>query len=216
MAKINLLPWRQELRKQRQQEFIAVNALVAIGAALIVMFSHIVVSGQLSDQEERKAYIQSEIATLDGQIKQIDDLQKRKEELLARMKVIQDLQGRRPVIVRVFDEMVRAVPDKVFLTLVERKGDKFNIEGYAESNNQVSSFLRNLNASTWFKNPVLSEVKAADPDKNAKGAKPAAATSGNDKPKSNKFVLTVELEAPEPAPKDEKVGVSKTNKEAAK
>jgi len=216
MAKINLLPWRQELRKQRQQEFIAINAAVALTAAAIVMFFHILVSGQLSDQEERKAYIQSEIATLDGQIKQIDDLQKRKEELLARMKVIQDLQGRRPVIVRVFDEMVRAVPDKVYLTLVERKGDKFNIEGFAESNNQVSSFLRNLNASTWFKNPVLSEVKATDvvDNKNVKGAKPVATTT--DKQKTNKFALTVELEAPEPAPQDEKAGVKKTNKEAAK
>ena len=216
MAKINLLPWRQELRKQRQQEFVAINVLVAIGAALIVMALHIAVSGQLSDQEERKAYIQSEIATLDGQIKQIDELQARKEELLARMKVIQDLQGRRPVIVRVFDEFVRAVPDKVHLTLIERKGDKFSIEGYAESNNQVSSFLRNLNASTWFKNPVLSEVKATDPDKNTKGAKPATATASNDQPKSNKFVLTVDLESPEPAPQDEKTGVSKTNKEADK
>ena len=75
------------------------------------MFFHIIVSGQLSDQEERKAFIQSEIATLDGQIKQIDELQTRKDELLARMKVIQDLQGRRPVIVRVFDEMARTVPD---------------------------------------------------------------------------------------------------------
>lgn len=214
MAKINLLPWRQELRKQRQQEFIAINAAVALTAAAIVMFFHILVSGQLSDQEERKAYIQSEIATLDGQIKQIDDLQKRKEELLARMKVIQDLQGRRPVIVRVFDEMVRSVPDKVYLTLVERKGDKFNIEGFAESNNQVSSFLRNLNASTWFKNPVLSEVKATDVDnKNQKGPKPVA--SSTDKQKTNKFALTVELEAPEP-PQDEKAGVKKTNKEAAK
>lgn len=217
MAKINLLPWRQELRKQRQQEFIAINAAVALTAAALVMFFHIMVSGQLSDQEKRKAYIQSEIATLDGQIKEIDDLQKRKEELLARMKVIQDLQGRRPVIVRVFDELVRSVPDKVYLTLVERKGDKFNIEGFAESNNQVSSFLRNLNASDWFKNPVLSEVKATDvvDNKNAKGAKPVSSTAG-DKQRTNKFALTVELEAPEPAPEDEKTGVKKTNKEAAK
>ena len=93
MAKINLLPWRQELNKQRQQEFLAISAAVALTAAAIVMLFHVLMSGQLSDQEERKAYIQSEIATLDGQIKQIDELQTRKEELLARMKVIQDLQG---------------------------------------------------------------------------------------------------------------------------
>jgi type IV pilus assembly protein PilN len=121
MAKINLLPWRQELKKQRQQEFIAINAAVALSAAAIIMFFHILLSSQLSDQEERKAYIQSEIATLDGQIKQIDELQARKDELLARMKVIQDLQGRRPVIVRVFDELARTVPDKVYLVSVHAK-----------------------------------------------------------------------------------------------
>ncbi len=214
MAKINLLPWRQELRKQRQQEFVAVSAAVGLAAAAIVMFFHILISGQLSDQEERKAYIQSEIATLDGQIKQIDELQARKEELLARMKVIQDLQGRRPIIVRVFDEMVRAVPEKVYLTSLERVADKFKIEGYAESNNQVSTFLRNLNASVWFKNPMLSNVTAAaDDSKNAKGA---AKSATGDKQKSNHFLLTVDLEAPEPAPEDEKTGVKKTNKEAAK
>ncbi|PTQ89710.1 PilN domain-containing protein [Agitococcus lubricus] len=219
MAKINLLPWRQELRKQRQQEFIAINIAVAVVAVAIVMFLHIYVSTQLSDQEERKAYIQSEIATLDGQIKQIDELQQRKEELLARMKVIQDLQGRRPIIVRVFDELVRATPDKVHLVLVERKGDKFTIEGFAESNNQVSSFLRNLNASTWFKNPVLSTVKAIDESKLAKGAPNKQASSSStstDMPASNRFALTVELETPEPPPEDEKAGVKKTNKEAAK
>jgi type IV pilus assembly protein PilN len=165
MAKINLLPWRQELKKQRQQEFIVINAAVALSAAAIIMFFHILLSSQLSDQEERKAYIQSEIATLDGQIKQIDELQTRKDELLARMKVIQDLQGRRPVIVRVFDELARTVPNKVYLISFVRKDDVFTIEGYAESNTQVSSFLRNLNNSAWFKNPVLSTVVAADDQK---------------------------------------------------
>lgn len=162
MAKINLLPWRQELKKQRQQEFAVINAAVALTAAAIIMFFHILLSSQLSDQEERKAYIQSEIATLDNQIKQIDELQTRKDELLARMKVIQDLQGRRPVVVRVFDELARSVPNKIYLSLIKRDGDRFTIEGYAESNTQVSSFLRNLNASAWFKNPVLATVTAED------------------------------------------------------
>ena len=176
------------------------------------MFFHILLSSQLSDQEERKAYIQSEIATLDGQIKQIDELQTRKDELLARMKVIQDLQGRRPVIVRVFDELARTVPNKVYLISIVRKDDVFTIEGYAESNTQVSSFLRNINNSAWFKNPVLSTVVAAD-DQNKKSDK-ASAKAAIDK-KNNRFALTVELEAPEPI-KDDETGVKKTNKEAGK
>lgn len=211
MAKINLLPWRQELKKQRQQEFIVINAVVALSAAAIIIFFHLVLSSQLSDQEERKAYIQSEIATLDSQIKQIDDLQARKEELLARMKVIQDLQGRRPVIVRVFDELARNMPNNVYLSMVRREGDKFVIEGYAESNTQVSSLLRNLNASTWFKNPVLSNVVSEAVTTGTKATKVSAGAK-----KHNRFALTVELEAPEPDPTEEKTGVSKTNKEASK
>jgi len=209
MAKINLLPWRQELKKQRQQEFAVINAAVALSAAAIILFFHMMLSSQLSDQEGRKAYIQSEIAMLDSQIKQIDELQTRKEELLARMKVIQDLQGRRPVIVRVFDELVRSVPNKVYLLSVKREGDKFMIEGIAESNTQVSSFLRNLNASEWFKNPVLSTVTADD------AASKKVSKVSVDK-RSNRFALTVDLEGPEPVKTDDKTGVAKTNKEAAK
>lgn len=212
MAKINLLPWRQELKKQRQQEFAVINAVVALTAAAIIMFFHILLSSQLSDQEERKAYIQSEIATLDGQIKQIDELQTRKDELLARMKVIQDLQGRRPVVVRVFDELARSVPNKVYLSLIKRDGDKFIIEGYAESNTQVSTFLRNLNASTWFRNPVLATVTAEE----QKDKKDAKSKVQADLKKNNRFALTVELESPEPEKTDDKTGVSKTKKEASK
>ena len=216
MAKINLLPWRQELNKQRQQEFVAISAAVALTAAAIVLLFHVLMSTQLSDQEERKAYIQSEIATLDSQIKQIDELQSRKEDLLERMKVIQDLQGRRPVIVRVFDELAHAVPDKIYLTSFIRVGDTFTIEGMAESNTQVSTFLRNLNASTWFKNPVLANVTADEKEskKDVKDAKKN--TIAVDVKKMNRFALKVDLESPEPTPEEEKVGVTKTNKEAAK
>lgn len=216
MAKINLLPWRQELNKQRQQEFLVISASVALTAAAIVMLFHVLMSGQLSDQEERKAYIQSEIATLDGQIKQIDELQTRKEELLARMKVIQDLQGRRPVIVRVYDEIAHAVPDKIYLTSFQRTDDIFTIEGSAESNTQVSAFLRNLNASTWFKNPVLANVTADETGtkKDVRDSKKNVVAA--DPKKTNRFALKVELESPEPSPEDDKAGVKKINKEATK
>lgn len=190
MANINLLPWRQELRKQRQQEFVAILVAVAIVAVAIVLFSHMALSKQVGDQEERNQYIKSEIGKLDGQIKEIDALQKRRDELLSRMKVIQDLQGRRPVIVRVFDELVRVIPEGVFLTSLYRTGDAFSMSGVAESANQVSNLMRNLDSSPWFKSPVLSTV-AAEPAVAGTGKKDA------DKLPGNKFALTVSLESPE-------------------
>lgn len=186
MANINLLPWRQELRKQRQQEFVAILMAVAMVAVALVLFAHMALSKQVSDQEERNQYIKSEIGKLDGQIKEIDALQKRREELLSRMKVIQDLQGRRPVIVRIFDEVVRVLPDGVYLTLLERNGDGFRLTGVAESANQVSNLMRNLDASPWFKSPQLSTV-AADSTRNA--------AKNPDAQQANKFAMTVQLES---------------------
>lgn len=189
MAKINLLPWRQELRKKRQQEFVAILLAVAGIAVGIVLFAHMALSKQVSDQLERNTFIRAEISTLDTQIKEIDELQKRREELLARMKVIQDLQGHRPVIVRVFDEFVRTMPDGVYFRTIQRTGDVFSIVGVAESANQVSALMRNLEASQWFKSPVLSKV-AAEAAPTAAKAKSASGQS------SNAFALTVMLETP--------------------
>lgn len=201
MAKINLLPWRQELRKQRQQEFVAIVLAVAGLAVGIILFAHMALSKQVSDQLERNSYIKAEIATLDSQIKEIDELQKRREELLSRMKVIQDLQGHRPVIVRVFDEFVRAMPDGVYFRTIERKGNTFKISGSAESANQVSALMRNLDASQWFKSPVLSKV-AAEVQASAAGQSKGKTPSAN-APAGNAFSLTVELEAPESAADDQ-------------
>lgn len=195
MANINLLPWRQELRKQRQQEFIVILVAVAGVAFMLVLFAHLALSNQVGAQIERNQYVQAEIQKLDGQIKEIDELQKRRDELLARMKVIQDLQGRRPVIVRVFDELVRVLPDGVYVKTLSRTGDGFQMTGVAESANQVSNFMRNLDASPWFTLPVLSTVVAQStgPVK-AKGAK------DEDVARSNSFALTVSLKAPVVAP----------------
>lgn len=202
MAKINLLPWRQELRKQRQQEFIAILLGVVMVAVALVLFGHMALSKQVSDQEERNQYIKAEIGKLDTQIKEIDELQKRREELLARMKVIQDLQGRRPVIVRIFDEFVRVMPDGVYLTSLERKGDVFSLSGVAESANQVSNLMRNLDASPWFKNPQLSTVAA---DANARRS-----DKDEDKQPGNRFSMTVQLESPDAQPAaDQKKGAAK-------
>jgi type IV pilus assembly protein PilN len=192
MAKINLLPWRQELRKQRQQEFVAILMAVSLVAVALILFGHMALSKQVSDQDERNQFITGEIGKLDGQIKEIDALQKRREELLARMKVIQDLQGRRPVIVRIFDEFVRVVPDGTYLSSIERRGDSFTITGIAESANQVSNLMRNLESSPWFKSPQLSTVAAESS---------AVKASKNDEQvqAGNKFVMSVQLESSETA-----------------
>lgn len=202
MAKINLLPWRQELRKQRQQEFIAVLMGVVMVAVAIVLFGHMALSKQVSDQEERNQYIQAEIGKLDGQIQEIDILQKRREELLSRMKVIQDLQGRRPVIVRIFDELVRVIPEGVYFSSLQRSGDTFNISGVAESANQVSTLMRNLDASPWFRSPLLSVVAAT-------AALPARNVSEEDRLPGNRFAMTVQLESPDAPPADPNNGAEK-------
>lgn len=201
MAKINLLPWRQELRKQRQQEFVAILMGVVTVAVALVLAGHMALSKQVSDQEERNAYIQAEINKLDGQIKEIDELQKRREELLSRMKVIQDLQGRRPVIVRVFDEFVRVIPEGVYLSTLQRSGDTFKIAGIAESANQVSALMRNLDASPWFKNPQLAGVAAASGK--------VVRSTDDEAVASNRFSMTVQLETQEAAGEDATKGAEK-------
>ncbi len=207
MARINLLPWRQELRKQRQQEFVTIVAAVAILAVALVLFAHMALSKQVSDQLERNSYIKAEIATLDSQIKEIDELQKRREELLSRMKVIQDLQGHRPVIVRVFDEFVRAMPDGVYFRSIDRKGNTFTIAGVAESANQVSALMRNLESSQWLKSPVLSKVAAEAPSATAQPVKGKAASGAAQA--GNAFALSVELETPAVDDKAAAEGVKK-------
>jgi type IV pilus assembly protein PilN len=194
MAHINLLPWRQELRKQRQQEFIAILAAVALVTIGILLFAHVVLSTLVSDQEGRNRFIKGEIDRLDVQIKEIDEIQKRRDELLGRMKVIQDLQWHRPVIVHIFDEMVHVMPDGVYLTTLERSGDTFKMTGIAESANQISNLMRNLDASPWFKNPMLSNVVADQPTANSKRPKREANNPGQ---YGNKFALTVQLKVPE-------------------
>ncbi len=127
---INLLPWREERRKQKQHEFVAMLIFAAIVAGLIFWLWKGMVEGQIADQQSRNNHIQSAISKLDTQIKEIKELQRRRDELVARMKVIQELQGNRPTIVYVFDQMVRTLPDGVYYTTVERKGDSYTIEGW--------------------------------------------------------------------------------------
>ncbi len=161
MARINLLPWREAYRQEKKKEFIGILVGVLILAGLVAYLWVSSIQSSISDQQSRNRLLKTEISALEAAVVEIQQLREKREQLLARMRVIQDLEGKRPVIVRYFDEMVRAVPDGVYLNRMERQGEVILLEGIAESNNRVSSFMRNLDESDWFAAPNLSSVTAA-------------------------------------------------------
>ncbi|HEY8331087.1 MAG TPA: PilN domain-containing protein [Pseudomonas sp.] len=160
MARINLLPWREHRREERKQRFLVALGAVLVGAAALVFAGDQYLNGAIEQQNARNDYVRKEIAALDARIKEISELKKRREELLERMKIIQDLQGNRPVTARVFDQLVRTLPDGVHFTALKMTGKNIAIQGAAESNNRVSALMRNLDASDWLAAPNLTEVKA--------------------------------------------------------
>lgn len=160
MARINLLPWREELREERKKRFLTVLLGVLLFSAGTVFLVDRFINNAIAHQNERNAFLQAEIAKLDIRIKEISDLKARRKQLLERMKIIQDLQGNRPVIGRVFDQLVRTLPDGVYFSEVKMTGNVIAISGMSESNNRVSDLMRNLDASDWLEAPSLTEVKA--------------------------------------------------------
>ena len=160
MAKINLLPWREELRKQQMQEFAFVIGMVIFAAIVLSFAWKQARAGAVETQKSRNSYIEGQISQLDDSIKEIEELQRRRDSLVERMNVIQGLQGNRPVIVHVFDQFVETLPDGVFYTSIKQAGGGFEVVGLAESNNRVSNLMRSLDASPWFRNPQLVKVTA--------------------------------------------------------
>ncbi|MBZ2189296.1 PilN domain-containing protein [Alcanivorax sp. JB21] len=164
---INLLPWREERRKQRQVEFIVLLVVAAAAAVLVWMFWQSSVQSAITDQNARNRHIEKEISELDQRISEIQELEQRRSELVERMRVIQELQGNRPTIVYVFDELVRKLPDGVYFTEVRRVGALYTITGVAESNNRISRLMRNLGDSPWFTDPTLISVAAVEANSQA-------------------------------------------------
>jgi type IV pilus assembly protein PilN len=195
MAKINLLPWREELREQRKKEFIIIMAAVFLLAVVVAGLAWAFFNNRLSDQEQANQQVVAANAQLDSQLKNLDGLQARRDEIVSRMKVIQDLQGKRPVVVRMFDELSRIIPGNMYLTRFKREGDKFTIEGRAESPNTVSELLRNLEASPWFRNAFMNAFVGVVDDPNK------APVTGGVLPRPEdgygSFVVSVDLEEPE-------------------
>ena len=161
MANINLLPWREAQRQERKTQFLVGLGATVVGAALAVLLWDVMVNAQIDYQQSRNQHLSTHIALLDQEVAEIRDLQRKRNQLIERMRVIQALQGNRPVIVRLLDQLVRTVPDGVFYTSLKTKANVVSIEGVAESNNRVSSLMRRLDASDWLESPNLDAVQAA-------------------------------------------------------
>lgn len=160
MAKINLLPWREERRAELQKQFLTLLGAIVLLALGLVFLADRSVNSAIEAQQARNQYIEKHIKELSEQVKEIKALEKKKRELLDRMKVIQELQGNRPIIVRIFDELVRTVPDGMFYLTLSMTNKNISLNGTAESNNRISSLMRNLDSSEWFAVPNLKTVKA--------------------------------------------------------
>ena len=159
MPNINLLPWREKKREEEKKQFYVVLGMgifIAMGIAyLINMYAN-----QLIDnQNQRNQVLTNEIATLDKQIKEIKALQMLRSALITRMNIIHNLQSTRSLTVRLFDELVNIMPKGVYLTKLERQNNKVLVFGYAESNTNISSLMRNIKSSQWINNPELTEIK---------------------------------------------------------
>ena len=162
MTRINLLPWREELRQERQKQFMTLLVLSMILSAAIVGLIHFQMNAKIDYQNSRNTYLSQEISKLDNEIAEIKELQKVRKSLIERMDIIQALQASRPSIVHLFTELVTTVPNGVFLKTLEQTKGTLKLTGEAESNARVSSYMRNLSDSEWLKDPNLEIIEIKD------------------------------------------------------
>ena len=160
MAHINLLPWREELREEKKKAFIVQLLAVCLLAAVACFLWVQSVDSSIKNQQQRNQILDGEISVLTKQVNEIKELKSRREALINRMKVIQDLEGKRSVIVHYFDAFAKAMPDGIYFTSLVRTENRFSIEGISESNQRISALMRRLDESPWFSNPNLKSVDA--------------------------------------------------------
>jgi type IV pilus assembly protein PilN len=158
MARINLLPWREELRNEKQRQFLSILGLVAVLGIVVVFAYKYTVGLQIERQNSRNNFLQMQINELNGQIKEIKKLEEERRKLIERMEMITSLQKSRPQVVHIFDEIVRAVPEGLNLNSITRKGDELTIIGSAESAPRITAFMRKIESSPWFDNPRLKDI----------------------------------------------------------
>src|ERR1700728_5269086 len=161
MPRINLLPWREQERKIRRREFMVAACGAIVAAAVFVGGGKLVYSSWIDAQTEKNNLLKKEIVQLDSEIADIQDLETRKQRLVARMDIIEKLQRKRPEIVHLFDELVKTVPEGVYLTQIKQTNKKLEMKGVAQSSTRVSTFMRNIDASVWMDNPQLQVVESA-------------------------------------------------------
>lgn len=162
MARINLLPWRAERRKQRQKDFVTMLGGALIGGVALVFLASTYYDGQIDGQTGRNDFLKSRISEVEVQIKEIDDLESRKASLLQRKQVIEDLQAARSQNVSLFEELVRTIPDGVKLVTIKQNGSELTLSGRSQSESRVSAYMRNLEASGLITNPKLSIIRAGE------------------------------------------------------
>lgn len=165
MIRINLLPHREEKRKARRQQFYGLLVMISVLAGLIVFLTYSIIEGYISSQEARNGFLKSEIAVLDKQIDEIKKLKEQTQALLARKQIIESLQRDRAEAVRLLSELVKQMPEGVYLRSVKQDNTKISLAGYAQSGARVSTLMRNIESSPWLEKPQLIEIKAVVVDK---------------------------------------------------
>jgi type IV pilus assembly protein PilN len=178
-VRINLLPHREQKRQARQRQFISLALSLAVLGVAVVALVHGILAAQIENQKDRNTLLTKEIAKLDEQIKEIDRLRDQIQAVLARKQVVETLQANRSEAVHILDQLVRQLPDGIYLRSVKQAGEKVTITGYAQSNARVSTLMRNIEASPWLGSPELIEIKLV----------PAPGVNPNRELKINEFIL---------------------------
>ena len=160
MPRINLLPWRDQQRKERKLAFFVALGGAALGALVAAFAGYLMFKSMISSQEGRNDRLRVEIKTVDRQIEEINDLETQKQRFIARMQVIEKLQRSRSEVVHLFDEIARTIPDGTYLTAFKQEGKHLKFEGVAQSSTRVLTFMRSISASQWMKDPELEVVES--------------------------------------------------------
>jgi len=160
MIRINLLPHREQKRQARQRQFVSLVIGLSVLGLAVILLVHVIFGAQIESQESRNGLLKTEIAKLDEQIKEIDKLREQTQALLARKQVVETLQSNRTEAVHLLDQMVRQLPDGIYLRSMKQVGPKVTLIGYAQSNARVSTLMRNIDSSPWLQQPELVEIKS--------------------------------------------------------